>query len=125
MSETPETPETIETPIELTPAEQEKKLGNDAFAARKYDEAITHYTNAIKIDPTSPIYFSNRSACYSFKHEWENALSDAKKSIELDSKFIKGYFRLASAQAELKQFDDGNLLDKIMLLIHPIYIYIA
>ena len=36
------------------------RLGNDAFADKKYDIALTHYTNAIKIDPHNAVYYSNR-----------------------------------------------------------------
>lgn len=36
------------------------RLGNEAFAAKNYDEAIEHYTNAIKADPDNAIYYSNR-----------------------------------------------------------------
>ena len=35
-------------------------LGNKAFAAKDYDEAIKHYTAAISIDSKNCVYFSNR-----------------------------------------------------------------
>lgn len=36
------------------------RLGNEAFATRKFDEAIAHYNNAIKYDPSNAVYYSNR-----------------------------------------------------------------
>lgn len=36
------------------------RLGNDAFAAKRYDEAIKHYSEAIQQDPENPVYYSNR-----------------------------------------------------------------
>ena len=36
------------------------RLGNKAFAAKDYDEAIKHYTAAIAIDSKNCVYFSNR-----------------------------------------------------------------
>jgi len=36
------------------------RLGNKAFAAQAYDEAISCYTEAIKLDSRNHIYFSNR-----------------------------------------------------------------
>ena len=36
------------------------RLGNTAFAAKEYDEAIKHYTAAIAIDSKNCVYYSNR-----------------------------------------------------------------
>ena len=36
------------------------RLGNKAFAAKEYDEAIKHYTHAISIDSKNCVYYSNR-----------------------------------------------------------------
>jgi len=41
-------------------AEAAKKRGNDSFLEKKYDDAITHYSKAIELDPDSAVYFSNR-----------------------------------------------------------------
>ena len=38
-----------------------KERGNRCFAARKYDEAIQCYSNAIQKNPSNPIYFTNRA----------------------------------------------------------------
>lgn len=34
--------------------------GNDAFLAKNYSEAITHYSRAIEIEPNNAIFYSNR-----------------------------------------------------------------
>jgi tetratricopeptide (TPR) repeat protein len=36
------------------------RLGNEFFSAKKYDEAIIHYTTAIAEDPENAVYYSNR-----------------------------------------------------------------
>ena len=36
------------------------RLGNAAFAAKEYDEAIKYYTAAIAIDSKNCVYYSNR-----------------------------------------------------------------
>jgi tetratricopeptide (TPR) repeat protein len=36
------------------------RLGNTAFAAKEFDEAIKHYTAAIAIDSKNCVYYSNR-----------------------------------------------------------------
>jgi len=40
-------------------AEAKKELGNAAFAAKEYDEAIKYYTAAIAISKNC-VYYSNR-----------------------------------------------------------------
>jgi len=86
-------------------AEAKKELGNKAFAAKEYDEAIKHYTAAISKDSKNCVYFSNRSACHAGKKDWAAAAKDAKDCIKVNPSFIKGYYRLANAQSEQNEYD--------------------
>lgn len=96
-------------------AEAAKKLGNDAFSAKNYDEAIKHYSEAIKLDPENPVYYSNRSACYASKKDWKASMDDAAQCVSKGANFIKGYYRLATAQTELHMYDDAiNTLNMAM-----------
>ena len=108
------------------------RLGNKAFAAKNFDAAIKHYSDAIKVNPHNHVFFSNRryvklnhqdlkfcwkdiafdcwqnvfnSASYGGIKDWENAVIDAKECIRLDPTFIKGYYRLALAMTEQKDWD--------------------
>lgn len=85
-------------------ASQKKALGNQAFGAGKWDEAIKHYSDAIGIDGTNHIFYSNRCAAYSSKGDFASAISDASTCIQIKPNFIKGYFRLASAYKESGDF---------------------
>lgn len=80
-------------------------MGNEAFAAQQFDQAIQHYTQAIKKQPTNHVYFSNRSASYAGLEQWEAATEDAKECIRLDPSFVKGYYRLAVAQIAQSLYD--------------------
>ncbi|KAG7358489.1 TPR repeat-containing serine/threonine protein kinase [Nitzschia inconspicua] len=88
-----------------TSAADYKELGNKAFADKDFNAAIQHYTKAIQLEPTNHVFFSNRSASYAGLKEWEKSMQDAKECIRLDPEFIKGYYRLATAQLEMKNFD--------------------
>jgi len=88
-------------------ANQLKDQGNKALQAEKFDEAIGFYSQAIDIDGSNHVFFSNRSAAYTKKGDYENALKDAKKTVELKSDWGKGYSRLGTALAYMQRFDEA------------------
>lgn len=47
----------------------------------------------------------SNSATYGAMGQWHLAVDDAKECIRLNPTFIKGYYRLASAQLELEDYD--------------------
>jgi small glutamine-rich tetratricopeptide repeat-containing protein alpha len=75
-------------------AEKLKQKGNSLMSGKSYEEAIEAYTKAIELDPTNPVYYSNRAAAYSSKADHLSAVGDAEKAIEADSSYVKGYHRL-------------------------------
>ncbi|OQR88029.1 hypothetical protein ACHHYP_07687 [Achlya hypogyna] len=88
-------------------AEQEKNLGNEEFNAKNYDQAIVHYSEAIRLAPNNHIYYSNRSAAYGAINKWEQAEQDAKECVRLNPSFKKGLLRLANAQRQLGKNDEA------------------
>ena len=75
-------------------AEKLKQKGNTLMSGKKYDEAIQVYTEAIDLDSTNPVYYSNRAAAYSSKADHLLAIGDAEKAIEVDPSYVKAYHRL-------------------------------
>lgn len=92
----------------IAASETAKSLGNEYFNAKNFDEAIKHYTDAIRLNPENAVFYSNRSVCYASKKDWRAALEDALICVSKDSAFQKGYMRLATAQIELQMFDDAE-----------------
>ncbi|KAK0208616.1 putative stress-induced protein STI1 [Desarmillaria ectypa] len=85
-------------------AEKLKQAGNSQMTAKKYDEAIASYTEAIGLDPVNPIYYSNRAAAHSSKGDHLSAVGDAEKAISVDPKYVKSYHRLGHAQYALLDY---------------------
>eukprot|EP01036_Dinobryon_divergens_P006821 gene6821-9068_t len=81
--------------------------GNRLFKALQYSDATFLYTQALDISPQNAILFSNRSACYLSQGLYINAEHDANNAIKLDSKMVKGWFRLASALFHQDRFEDA------------------
>jgi stress-induced-phosphoprotein 1 len=55
------------------------------------------FTKAIEIQPENHILYSNRSAAYASKKEWDKALSDAEKTTEIKADWPKGWGRKGAA----------------------------
>eukprot|EP00735_Rhodelphis_limneticus_P001880 TRINITY_DN12590_c0_g1::TRINITY_DN12590_c0_g1_i1::g.2612::m.2612 TRINITY_DN12590_c0_g1::TRINITY_DN12590_c0_g1_i1::g.2612 ORF type:complete len:275 (-),score=63.08,sp/P31948/STIP1_HUMAN/29.05/4e-22,sp/P31948/STIP1_HUMAN/34.62/3e-15,sp/P31948/STIP1_HUMAN/36.63/1e-13,TPR_11/PF13414.1/1.3e-17,TPR_11/PF13414.1/58,TPR_11/PF13414.1/1.3e-10,TPR_11/PF13414.1/0.0027,TPR_1/PF00515.23/9e-05,TPR_1/PF00515.23/1.2,TPR_1/PF00515.23/3.8,TPR_1/PF00515.23/9.6,TPR_1/PF00515.23/1.5,TPR_1/PF00515.23/0.0024,TPR_2/PF07 len=85
-------------------AEEKKTLGNQAFTKKEFDTAIKHYSEAIALDSSNAIYFSNRSICYFNIGEFERAYEDGARAISLDKSYLKAYFRCANALKALKRY---------------------
>jgi stress-induced-phosphoprotein 1 len=69
------------------------------------DRLSEKFTEAIALTPENHILYSNRSAAYASKKDWENALTDAKKTTELKPDWPKGWGRQGTAL-----FGKGDLL---------------
>jgi len=119
------------TAVSSDPRAQLKDRGNKAFTERRMVEAVRLFSEAIALpEPpaaaasasdastaaastsaapavaTPPLLaslHSNRSAAYAALYEWNKALDDAKKCIELAPNWGKGYFRQGTAHEGLMQ----------------------
>ncbi|GKY94577.1 hypothetical protein MPSEU_000423300 [Mayamaea pseudoterrestris] len=86
-------------------AEAFKTEGNTFFKNGQYAQAIEKYKAATDIDPSQPAYWSNMAACYEKLGDYKNMEEAARSCIKADRSFIKGYFRLATAQKNLKDLE--------------------
>ncbi|XP_046417769.1 stress-induced-phosphoprotein 1 [Neodiprion fabricii] len=84
-----------------------KDKGNAALQEGKYDEAVKYYTEAIALDGSNHVLYSNRSAAYAKAEKYEQALEDAAKTVELKPDWVKGYSRKGSALAYLGRLDES------------------
>jgi DnaJ homolog subfamily C member 7 len=76
-------------------AEERKNTGNAEYKAQNYHAALKYYSDAVSLCPENPSFLGNRSACFMMLANYREALNDARKSIQLDPKFEKGYLRVA------------------------------
>lgn len=99
-------------------SEEAKAAGNQAFQEQKWIDAIGHYSEALKRDPTNFKVYSNRAACYTKLMDWSRAMEDVDKCLEMEPTFVKAYIRKGKIQHFLKQYhkalvtyDKGLALD--------------
>ena len=77
-----------------------KNQGNKCLRDGKYDEAIEAYTKALELDENNHLYFCNRSAARILTKDVSQlaaAVKDARKCVEINSMYAKGYLNLSSA----------------------------
>jgi len=106
-------------PEDIAKAEEIKNKANEYFASGKYGKAIQEYDEAIKLNPYSAIYFSNRAFSYQKLEQFGAALTDASKAIELDKTYAKAYYRRGSALVALGKYKDGYKDFKQVVAIFP------
>mmetsp|Transcript_34644 Transcript_34644/g.87084 ORF Transcript_34644/g.87084 Transcript_34644/m.87084 type:complete len:262 (+) Transcript_34644:112-897(+) len=92
-----------------------KNTGNKFFAAKEYEQAIEWYTKAIGLYADDHAFYSNRSAAYIALDNFDAALEDGRKCIELNPKWIKGYYRAAVGLSGLHRYEECmDLLNKAL-----------
>uniref|UniRef100_A0A8C2Z9A2 Serine/threonine-protein phosphatase n=1 Tax=Cyclopterus lumpus TaxID=8103 RepID=A0A8C2Z9A2_CYCLU len=69
-----------------------------------YENAIKYYSEALEVNPTNAVYYSNRSLAYLRTECYGYALADATKALEIDKNYIKGYYRRATSNMALGKF---------------------
>jgi stress-induced-phosphoprotein 1 len=78
----------------LSPQEREKKEtekkarlkkeeGNELYRAKKFEEALTAYDEAIAIDPTNMTYLSNKAAVYFTQKKYDECIAECEKAMEI------------------------------------------
>lgn len=88
-------------------AEDLKKRGNEAFAAKHYEDAIVLYDRAIEADPTNYVYYNNRAAAnHELKH-FDKAIEDARKGLAIQEN-AKSHQRIAAALWAQNKYVDAR-----------------
>uniref|UniRef100_A0A8C1WN56 Protein unc-45 homolog B n=1 Tax=Cyprinus carpio TaxID=7962 RepID=A0A8C1WN56_CYPCA len=93
---------------EIADPVQLKEEGNKHFQAGEIDKAIECYTKAIKSckdKKALAVIYRNRSACFLKKENYNNAVSDASKAIDVDAADIKALYRRCQALEKLGKLD--------------------
>ncbi|KAL4928665.1 protein serine/threonine phosphatase PPT1 [Aspergillus undulatus] len=84
-----------------------KLQGNKAFVQHEWPTAVDFYTQAIEKYDKDPSFFSNRAQCHIKLEAYGFAVADATKALELDSNYIKAYWRRALANSAILNYREA------------------
>mmetsp|Transcript_21944 Transcript_21944/g.30208 ORF Transcript_21944/g.30208 Transcript_21944/m.30208 type:complete len:426 (-) Transcript_21944:31-1308(-) len=96
-----------------------KDEGNRLFNRKQFQAALQKYEQALELDKSNHVLYSNISGCYQVLGEYEKALTEAEKCIAFEKKWPKGYYRQAIAEYYLKRYDECEETLKKGLEIAP------
>lgn len=104
-------------------AEKLKEQGNEAFKNNNWDEAVKHYTEAIKLAESDSrelsVYLKNRAAAYLKQEKYEKALSDCDASLQIVATDPKALFRRSQALESLERFEEAYRDARQVLNVDP------
>lgn len=92
-----------------------KAEGNKLFAAKDFTGAAQKFSEAINLEPTNHVLYSNRSGAYASLKDFDKALEDANKTTELKADWAKGWGRKGAALHGV-----GNLVDAVDAFEHAL-----
>ena len=107
-----------------TGAEEAKAAGNKHMAAGRHQQAIESYSEALEKAPTGTnahIYYANRSAAKVSAKDYAGAVADARKCVEIDAGYSKGWGRLGTALQLEGQLAEAQAAYETALKIDPSY----
>ncbi|KAF8716429.1 hypothetical protein HU200_026307 [Digitaria exilis] len=80
--------------------------GNDLFKAGKFAEASIAYGEGLKYEPSNPVLYCNRAACWSKLGRWAKAVEDCNEALRVQPNYTKALLRRAASYAKLERWAD-------------------
>ena len=87
-------------------AEIERQKGNDYLRSSEYQEALKHYEKSIQISSESST-FSNMALAHLRLKQYEKAISASTRSIDIDNKNVKAFYRRGEAFMAVKNYQSA------------------
>lgn len=107
-------------PNAIEKANEFKTRGNDCVKVGQYQKAVHYYTEAIRLNKSEPVYYTNRALCYLKQNKFTECIVDCTTAVGLDDKMVKAYYRRMQALEQMNGDLEKALSDcKTVLRIDP------
>lgn len=101
-----EAPKPIDTSGELTAVDYNNR-GLTYAHLRRYEDALSDYTDAIRLAPTFAGAYSNRGLVYEILKRYPEAIADLTQSITLDPKYTKAHYNRGHVYDMSERYDNA------------------
>ncbi|XP_075406717.1 sperm-associated antigen 1 [Tenrec ecaudatus] len=94
-----------------------KEAGNQCVKDQNYREALSKYSECLKINNKECAIYTNRALCYLKLGQFEAARQDCDLALQIDGGSVKACYRRALAHKGLKNYQQSfSDLNKVLLL---------
>uniref|UniRef100_A0A8C3WVS4 Sperm-associated antigen 1 n=1 Tax=Catagonus wagneri TaxID=51154 RepID=A0A8C3WVS4_9CETA len=94
-----------------------KEEGNQCVKDKNYKDALSKYSECLKINSNECAIYTNRALCYLKLWQFEEAKQDCDRALQIDAGSVKACYRRALAQKGLKNYQKSlDDLNKVLLL---------
>ncbi|XP_036088793.1 sperm-associated antigen 1 isoform X3 [Rousettus aegyptiacus] len=94
-----------------------KEEGNQCVKDKNYKDALSKYSECLKINNKECAIYTNRALCYLKLCRFEEAKQDCDQALQIDNGNVKACYRRALAHKGLKNYQESlNDLNKVLLL---------
>ncbi|XP_023504536.2 sperm-associated antigen 1 isoform X1 [Equus caballus] len=94
-----------------------KEEGNQYVKDKNYEDALSKYSECLKINNKECAIYTNRALCYLKLGQFEEAKQDCDQALQIDNRNVKACYRRALAHKGLKNYQKSlNDLNKVILL---------
>jgi serine/threonine-protein phosphatase 5 len=87
-------------------------------AAKTYAKAVDFYSKSLELHETAPV-LGNRAFANLKLEAFGLAIADASRALEVDPKFVKGYYRRGSANMALGKYKPARRDFRVVLTVRP------
>ncbi|XP_021544371.1 sperm-associated antigen 1 [Neomonachus schauinslandi] len=94
-----------------------KEEGNQCVKDKNYKDALSKYSECLKINNKECAIYTNRALCYLKLRQFEEAKQDCDRALQIDDGSVKAHYRRALAHKGLKDYQKSlNDLNKVLQL---------
>ncbi|PWA66697.1 thioredoxin-like fold, N-terminal acetyltransferase A, auxiliary subunit [Artemisia annua] len=84
-----------------------RNRGNELFKSERLTEACSAYAEGLRLDPSNPVLYCNRAACWFKLGQFEKSLEDCNQALLIHPNYTKALLRRAATLSKLDKWAES------------------